>query len=182
VRYFGELAVGGAFLLIAAIVREARALMGWVRRRVVPTPPPEAPPVTIGSIGASISLTQDERESHRRLSSVRPRFEVRNHGEMPLTRVLAGIRPRGTRGGSWQLDWFASIVPPRTHALIDGVEIPPEMLDGVHESVAQRAFTFWVRFNDHRGQRWEVAQDPQTGDHEWLPNPEALDPGGEAAP
>ena len=40
---------------------------------------PEAPPVTIGSIGASISPAQDEEQSHRRLSSVRPRFEPRRH-------------------------------------------------------------------------------------------------------
>jgi hypothetical protein len=55
---------------------------------------------------------------------------------MPLMRVVAGIRPRGTRGGGRQFDWVASVIPPGAQPLIDGVEIPPEMLDGVHESVA----------------------------------------------
>ena len=59
-----------------------------------------------------------------------------NHGDMPLMRVVAGIRPRGTRGGGRQFDWVASVIPPGAQPLIDGVEIPPEMLDGVHESVA----------------------------------------------
>jgi hypothetical protein len=158
---------------LGQLVADARA----VRRKVRPEPPPPPPgppAVTLTSISASTPLTQDEGAPHRRLAAIRPRYEIHNDGDSPLTDVTIGVRRSGTVGGGHQFDWNQSVIPPRAHPTVDGVEIPPEMFRDVHESVAQRAFVFWVRFNDHSGERWEVTRDAGTDQHEYLFRPPPL--------
>lgn len=40
--------------------------------------------------------------------------------------------------------------------------LPIDWLDGVHESTAQEAFLYWIRFADKDGREWEVVYDPES--------------------
>jgi len=88
--------------------------------------------------------------------------------------VTTGVRPRERSEGGYRFDWSASVIPPHSTAHVKDVEVPPVMFREVHESVAQRAFKFWVRFKDERGS-WEVTRDAGTDQHEFRSDPPPLD-------
>lgn len=157
--------LGGVLVLIAAVEK----LYGWGRwleRKARPEPPQLPPPsVTISAPSASIRLTHDEGAPHRRLAAVEPEYAITNFSpDLTIREVKTGVRRREGTGGDHQFDWHgAPCIEPKGSVVVDEVAIPEELLRGVHESLAERAFIFWARFTDDRGQRWEASRDATTG-------------------
>ncbi len=152
-----------------------------MRRKFWPEPPePSIPPeVSLSNISAHTPLTQDEGAPHRRLAAIRPTFRIINDNDYSVTDVTVGVRPSGVFQGGRQLPWHTASIRPRSEATVDGVEIPPDMFEGVHESTAQKAFVFVVHFKDHRGEVWERFRDAGTDQSDWLFHPPPLDASAE---
>jgi hypothetical protein len=128
--------------------------------------PPEPPSVAVSEqISAEIELVQDEGAPHRRLGTIKPRFEIHNGSpDYAIRDVRAGVRLRGWEASKGhQFDWYVAEIAPGQRAEVASVEIPPAMFRDAHESaVAQEAFVFWARFTDASGRFWEVWRDAHT--------------------
>lgn len=151
--------IGGA---IAIIVRAGR--WGW--KRVHPEPP-RAPDVVFGHPGAQSSmtpLTELKGGESRRLVSVKPTYLIENkYPARPLRDVSTGARTRDRSQEHAFAEFQAPLIGAGETVPFTAKEsLPQEWLADVHESAAQRAFLYWIRFTDPDGRRWEVVYDPET--------------------
>jgi hypothetical protein len=159
------LAVAGAITTFGGAVVIVVAAWRHVSHRVDPQPP-RMPDVVLGHPGAQISLTplhELQEGEHRRLVAVRPTYLIENkEATRSIRDVSTGVR---TRDGSQKhvFDEFQAplIGAGETVQFIAQESVPVDWLNGVHESVAQLAFLYWVRFSDADGRRWEVVYDPE---------------------
>jgi hypothetical protein len=148
---------GGAAVLV---------LTGWryLSGRLNPASP-LPPDVVLGYPGAQISLTPSHELAegeHRRLVSVRPTYLIENKdAARSIRNVSTGAR---TRDGVHEhvFDEFHAplIGAGETVQFMAEQSIPVEWLADVHESVAQAAFLYWIRF-ELDGRPWEVVYDPE---------------------
>jgi hypothetical protein len=149
---------GGATVLVVS---------GWryLSHRLNPAPAPQ-PDVVLGHPGAQISLTPSHELSdgeYRRLVSVRPMYLIENKDPARAIRnVSMGARTRNGAHEHVFNEFHAPLIGAgETLQFMAEQSIPVEWLADVHESIAQAAFLYWIKF-ELDGRRWEVIYDPET--------------------
>ncbi len=159
------LAIAGAIATFGGAVAVVVGGWRWLSQRAHPEAP-RPPDVVLRHPGARISLTPPHELAdgeHRRLVSIRPTYLIENKDPLRSIRdVSTGSR---TRDGAHEYV-FAEFQAPllgagETAEFVARESLPVEWFEGVHESVAQLAFLYWLRFLDVDGRRWEVVYDPE---------------------
>jgi len=142
---------------LGQVVSDAHAVKRKIRPE--PAPPEEIPPdpyVVIGHPGGHISLTTPAGDQHRQLAVAQPHYLIENKDPLrSVTQVSTGSR---TRDGAHEYV-FAEFHAPllgagETAPFVAQESLPVDWFEGVHESVAQLAFLYWIRFR-------EVVYDPE---------------------
>jgi len=159
------LAIAGAIATVGGAVAVVVGGSRWLSRRIRPEPP-RSPDVVLGHPGAQISLTPLHELAdgeHRRLVSVKPTYLIENKDPLrSVTQVSTGSR---TRDGAHEYvfaEFHAALLGAgETAPFVAQESLPVDWFEGVHESVAQLAFLYWIRFTDVDGRRWEVVYDPE---------------------
>jgi hypothetical protein len=160
------LAIAGAITSFGGAVALVISVWRHVSRRIAPEPP-RMPDVVLGHPAAQMSLTplhELQEGEHRRLVAVRPTYLIENkEAARSIRDVSTGVRTGdGSREHVFEEFQAPLIGAGETVQVIARESIPLDWLDGVHESVAQLAFLYWVRFSDADGRRWMVVYDPET--------------------
>lgn len=163
---------------LGQVVSDAHA----VKRKIRPEPPPpeEVPPdpyVVIGHPGGHISLTTPAGDQHRQLAVAQPHYLIENKDPAVGIRDLrTGVRTRDGREHRFEAFQTGLLGPSETASVENVGSIPPELLEGVHESEAFEAFLYWARFTRERI-RWEVVYDPKTRENTYsIVKDEATEP------
>jgi hypothetical protein len=163
------IAAATAYLFWTAVAEKGRDQAHWLWHKLQPpasTEPPQPKPplhepmVVLDHPGGEISLTHPPGQSHRQVSVALPRYKIENKDPGAGIRdVSTGVRTRDGRSHSFEA-FRAGMIGPTSSALVENVgSIPPDFLEGVHESAVFDAFLYWARFY-REGIRWEVVYDP----------------------
>jgi hypothetical protein len=98
---------------------------------------------------------------------VKPRYLIENKAPMGINDVTTGVRTRD--GRTHRFDAYrAQLIGAGETSVVENVgSIPPDFLDGVHESAAFDAFLFWAEFTDRDRVRWELVYDPANQQTSW---------------
>lgn len=164
---------GGAYLFWSAVAETGRKHVRWLWHKLRPPepesehgcepyaePPPADPMVVLGHPGGHISLTHPPAEQHRHVSVAQPRYLIENKDPaVGVRNVTTGVRTRDGLTHTFAA-FKAGLIAPSSSAVVENVgSIPPNFLEGVHESAVFASFLYWARF-DRDGTRWEVVYDP----------------------
>lgn len=98
-----------------------------------------SPEVVLGHPGGQVSktpLNELVEGEHSRLVAVRPRYLIENKGANGVSDVTTGVRTRDGRTHRFE-SYRAPLLGAGETSVVDNVgSIPPDFLDGVHESAA----------------------------------------------
>jgi hypothetical protein len=127
--------------------------------------PRRQPEVSIGHAGGQIGttpLTELKEGEKSKLVRVEPRYPIENKGPTGIWNVTTGVRARDGREHVFEA-YKAGLIGAGETSWVENVgSIPPDFLEGTHQSAAFDAYVYWARFRDADGVEWEATYDAET--------------------
>jgi hypothetical protein len=162
----------GGLLLVVAILEKLFGWGSWIKRKLRPEPetPAEAPIIVLGHPGYTITtetITERRVTPLNYLTRLDPDYVIENKEALiTVTDLTTGARRKDGSGEHAFDNFKAAALAPLHTAPVRNVSVPRDLFDGLTDQDYETAFVFWAHFTAPGGIRWEVAYDPQTGDHE----------------